>query len=267
MVVFPNAKINLGLHITGKRPDGYHELETCFYPVPWTDALEIVESRKTEFFSTGISIPDDGDNIVMKAYQLLAETYDLPPVKAHLHKVIPIGAGLGGGSSDAAFTIRLLNELFELQISDTKMKQFAVGLGADCAFFIDNQPSMAYGIGEKLRPIDMSLEGKFIVLTYPDLHISTKVAFAGIVPQKPTKSIEEILIQQPVDSWKLNLVNDFEKSVFAQFPELQELKNKLYNEGAMYASMSGSGSCIFGIFERETEIDVPSNYLSWSNVL
>jgi 4-diphosphocytidyl-2-C-methyl-D-erythritol kinase len=267
MIVFPNAKINLGLHIIEKRHDGFHELETCFYPVPWRDALEIVESDKTEFSTSGIAIPDDGENIVQKAYYLLAGNYELPPVRIHLHKVIPIGAGLGGGSSDAAFTIKLLNEIFDLNLDETQMIRYAVRLGADCAFFINNKPSIAFGIGEKLSGLDVSLEGKFLVLIYPNIHISTKVAFANMIPQVPAKRIADVLTNQNVKDWKKGLVNDFEKSVFGQFPILQGIKSQLYEAGAEYASMSGSGSCMYGIFDKETEIEIPSSYQSWSGTL
>jgi 4-diphosphocytidyl-2-C-methyl-D-erythritol kinase len=267
MVLFPNAKINLGLNIITKRPDGYHELETCFFPVPWKDVLEIVESDKTELSTSGIKIPEEGSNIVLKAYQLLAENYDLSPIRIHLHKAIPIGAGLGGGSADAAFAIKLLKELFELDMDEAQMIHFASILGADCAFFIKNKPSLAYGIGEKLSGLDLSLAGKFILLIYPDLHISTKVAFSGIVPKRRTNSIADILNHRPISEWKKGLVNDFEKSVFSNFPVLKSIKSKLYEAGAEYASMSGSGSCMYGIFDKETEVEMPSSYNIWSGIL
>ncbi|MCK5368547.1 MAG: 4-(cytidine 5'-diphospho)-2-C-methyl-D-erythritol kinase, partial [Cyclobacteriaceae bacterium] len=174
MIVFPNAKINLGLNITRKRQDGYHELETCFYPVFWQEALEIVASEKTVVTISGIEIPNDGDNIVLKAYHILKKEFNLPPVEMHLHKIIPIGAGLGGGSADAAFTLSLLNNLFSLGLDEIQLMKYAVSIGADCAFFIKNKPMLAAGIGEQLTDINMSLEGKYILLVYPDIHISTK---------------------------------------------------------------------------------------------
>jgi 4-diphosphocytidyl-2-C-methyl-D-erythritol kinase len=267
MVVFPNAKINLGLNIISKRQDGYHELETCFYPVPWKDALEIIKSDKIVFTTSGIEIPEDGDNIVLKAYQLLAGTYNLPPVQIHLHKTIPIGAGLGGGSSDAAFTIKLLNTFFKIGMDDAQMMKFAAKLGADCAFFIKNSPSLAAGVGEKLSNIDVSLAGKFMLLIYPDIHISTRVAFADMIPQVPSKKIADILSQQRLSQWKHDLVNDFENSLFNKFPVLKNIKTTLYNAGAQYASMSGSGSCMYGIFEKETEVEIPQNYIYWAGIL
>lgn len=266
MIVFPNAKINLGLNIIRKRPDGYHELETCFYPVPWNDILEIIESDSTIFSSTGIAIPDDGENIVLKAYQLLSDKFKLPSVQIHLHKVIPIGAGVGGGSSDAAFTIKLLNELFKIGLSEQKMIAYATKLGADCAFFIKNKPCLASGIGENLTLMDISLDDKYLLVVYPDMHISTKVAFSGMVPKAPDKKIVDILNQQ-LDSWKSELINDFENSLFNQIPQLNDIKMKLYDAGAHYASMSGSGSCIYGIFDAETKIDMPVEYTCFSIVL
>ena len=267
MVVFPNAKINLGLNIINKRSDGYHELETCFYPVPWTDALEIIEANETIVTTSGIEIPKDGDNIVLKAYQLLADIYDLPPVQIHLHKAIPIGAGLGGGSSDAAFTLRLINDLFTLGIDDEQLMTFAVQLGADCAFFIMNKPSLALGIGEKLTTINLALAGKFILLVYPNIHISTKVAFSDMSPRIPSVKIADTLKIKETEKWKKNLVNDFEKPLFTKFPILSDIKKNLYNAGARYASMSGSGSSMYGIFDHETTIDFPKEYKIWSGTL
>ena len=267
MVVFPNAKINLGLNIIRKRADGYHELETCFCPVPWNDVLEIIEADKTTFSASGIPIPDDGQNIVLKAYQLIKAEFDLPPVAIHLHKVIPIGAGLGGGSSDAAYTISLLNELFSIGLNDHQMINYAAQLGADCAFFIKNEPCLASGVGEQLAPLNISFIGHQIFLVYPNLHISTKVAFEGIVPQVPSKKISDILSDKPMKEWRGELGNDFETPLFKKFPILNEIKKSFYENGALYASMSGSGSCIYGIFEEEINIEMPNEYTCFSAVL
>lgn len=267
MVVFPNAKINLGLHILVKRPDGYHELETCFYPVQWKEALEIIESDKTVVTTSGIVIPDHGDNIIFKAYQLLQAQYDLPPVKIHLHKVIPIGAGLGGGSADAAFTLMLLNNYFSLGLDDEQLITFAIQLGADCAFFIKNKPMLATGIGEKLSEANITLAGKFIQLVYPNIHISTKEAFANITPGAPSMRIRDIFEKNSLLDWKDVLSNDFEKPLFKKYPVLNEIKKQLYESGAIYAAMSGSGSSMFGIFDHEPEVHFPEDFKLWSGQL
>jgi 4-diphosphocytidyl-2-C-methyl-D-erythritol kinase len=266
MLVFPNAKINLGLNIISKRPDGYHELETCFMPVPWKDVLEIVPSKKLEFHSTGIEIPGDGSNIVLQAYHLLAEDFDLVPVKIHLHKIIPIGAGLGGGSADAAFALKLYNDYFKLGLNDDQLMAYAVKLGADCAFFIKNKPMMAKGIGEELSDIALDLSGKSMMLVYPNIHISTGEAYSSIVPKKPAQSIRHI-ISAPIQAWKESLINDFERPLFQSYPVLKEIKEKLYKSGALYAAMSGSGSTIFGIFETPPSVTINANYLTFSGQL
>ena len=267
MVVFPNAKINLGLHILKKRLDGYHELETCFYPIPWKDALEIIESKKTVVTTSGIDIPDHGDNIIYKAYQLLKQKYDLPPVQIHLHKAIPIGAGLGGGSADAAFTLTLLNKYFSLGLSDEQLMTFAIQLGADCAFFIKNTPMLASGIGEKLSAINIPLAGKFILLIYPNIHISTKEAYANISPGKPSMRIKDIFKLNSLSEWKHVLKNDFEKPLFKKYPVLDKIKKQLYESGAIYAAMSGSGPCMFGIFDHEPEMHFSEDFKLWSGQL
>lgn len=267
MVVFPNAKINLGLNILKKRSDGYHELETCFYPVPWKEALEIIPSSKTEVTISGIEIPEDGDNIILKAYHLLQSFYELPNVKIHLHKAIPIGAGLGGGSADASFTLFLLNHLFSLELSDDQLISFASQLGADCAFFIKNKPMLASGIGEILTEATIALTGKYILLIYPNVHISTKEAYSNITPQSPNLRIKDIFNEFEPTDWKEYLKNDFEKSLFAKYPILNQLKTELYNSGAFYASMSGSGSCMYGLFDKEPKFDFPLDYTVWSGML
>jgi 4-diphosphocytidyl-2-C-methyl-D-erythritol kinase len=253
MVVFPNAKINLGLYITEKRKDGFHNLESCFYPVPCIDALEILPSATFKFTFSGIDIPGKPeDNLCTKIYQILKNEFKLPEVNIHLHKNIPIGAGLGGGSSDAAFTIKLLNSLFELRLNEDQMEYYMRPLGSDCAFFIRNKPVLAHGKGDEFENININLSGKYVLLVYPEIHIATKEAYSGIEPGKPQHSIKNILSGN-IHSWKDLLRNDFEKSIFNKYPTLAALKKDLYDQGAIYASMSGSGSCLYGIFEKEPE--------------
>lgn len=266
MVVFPNAKINLGLHITEKRPDGYHNIESVFYPIPVSDVLEITENQgdKTNFKALGIDIPSDGKpNLVEQAWSLVNSIHPIPFVDLELLKNIPIGAGLGGGSSDAAFCIRGLNELFNLKMSEETILQLAGELGADCAFFVKNQPVYAEGIGDIFSRTKVNLKGKHILLIYPNIHVSTPIAYKHVIPRKPENDIREVL-QQPIETWKNKLVNNFEASVFKEFPRIKEIKNKLYEEGALYASMSGSGSSIFGIFNSEPKFKLPENIQHWS---
>ncbi|MCS6822820.1 MAG: 4-(cytidine 5'-diphospho)-2-C-methyl-D-erythritol kinase [Cytophagaceae bacterium] len=252
MIAFPNAKINLGLNIVSKREDGYHNIETCFYPILWSDALEILKSDTFSFESRGLPIAGSIDNnLCVRAYKLMQEKYDLPPVRILLYKNIPMGAGLGGGSSDATATICLLNELFELNLKKDDLTQLASSLGSDCAFFVHNKPSIAYGRGNIMKEINLSLRGKHIIVVYPDVHVSTGNAYAQTVPAKPTVKIEDILLAQPIRNWKDKLINDFEKTVFAKHPLLSEIKQMLYMHGAEYAAMSGSGSAIFGIFDSK----------------
>ena len=256
MICFPNAKINLGLNIISKRPDGYHNIETVFYPVNLSDALEIVPAKDKGgvFKQTGISV--DGDpqsNLVMQAYRMIQQVSELPEIDIYLRKNIPFGAGLGGGSSDAAFMLKLLNDFANLNLLDEQLEEFAARIGADCSFFIRNRPVFAEGIGNLFTPIDLSLEGYYLVLVKPDIHVSTKDAYASVTPESPDESIINI-IQQPVSTWKDKLVNDFEESVFPLFPAIGEIKQKLYDNGALYASMTGSGSSVFGIFEEEKEL-------------
>lgn len=266
MLVFPNAKINLGLYVTSKRPDGYHNLITCFYPVSWQDALEIVPSDVITFTTSGIAIPGNSDdNLCLKAYHLLAKDYDLPPVHIHLHKNIAMGAGLGGGSSDAAFTIKTLNNLFELHLSTEQQQNYARQLGSDCAFFIENKPVLAVERGDQFLPIQLpDLSNYYILLVYPSVHVSTQLAYSQVKPQMPIYSLEKSLTEQPITTWKDVISNDFEKSVFAVFPLLAEIKQKLYDLGAIYAAMSGSGSTLFGIFEQLPETNYFDNCKIWS---
>lgn len=254
MVAFPHCKINLGLHVISKREDGYHTIDTCFYPVPWTDILEIIPSTEFAFTSSGSVIPGkELDNLCVKAYQLLKTQFKLEPVKMHLHKVLPAGAGLGGGSSDASFTLRLLNSVFELKLSTIQLKELASLLGSDCAFFVEDKPMLGSGRGEQLTDLQLSLKGYYLVVVKPDIHVSTAEAYAGVKPQLPDKTISEIL-SYPIAKWKNLLVNDFEKSVFIKYPSIEAIKRELYHYGAAYASMSGSGSSVYGIFQSETDL-------------
>ena len=261
MITFPCAKINLGLNIVSKRPDGYHNLETVFYPIPLTDALEIKymdekfpSESPCDLKITGNDIDcNEVDNLVIKAYQLLAADFQLPRVHAHLVKRIPTQAGLGGGSSDAAYMIRLLDERFRLNIGIPEMERYAAKLGADCAFFITADPSYAEGIGDVLMPVDVpgaGLGGYYLAVVKPSVAVSTRDAYAAIVPKTPAKCCRDI-VRQPIETWKDELVNDFEAPIFAMHPELAAIKQNLYDAGAVYAAMSGSGSALFGIFREQ----------------
>ena len=258
MVVFPNAKINIGLNIVEKRSDGFHNITSCFYPVGWADALEILPAQKLTFETSGIAIPGETDtNLCLKAYHLLAQEHSLPTVGIHLLKAVPIGAGLGGGSADAAFTIKVLNELFSLNLSIEKQQEYARTLGSDCAFFIENKPKYCFGKGDQFEAITLRLTGKWIVLVNPGLHISTAEAYAGVTPRRPAKDLRDLL-RLPIDQWKGKVVNDFEESLFPNYPILNEYKQALYGRGAHYASMSGSGSTLYGLFDEP--VDVSNNF-------
>jgi len=267
VIVFPNCKINLGLRILRKRTDGYHDLETLFYPLSFTDILEIIESAdnksKLSFSTTGLPVESNLNNLCVKTYELLKKDFpQLPGAIMHLHKVIPLGGGLGGGSADAAFTLKLMNEKFSLGLSVEKLILYALQIGSDCPFFIINKPAYATGRGEQLEQVQLDLSAfKFIVVN-PGIAISTSEAFRGIKPSLPRQSIR-VVIQQPITTWKQELVNDFEKGIFNQYSEIEAIKNKLYDNGALYASMSGSGSTVFGIYEKEIKanIDFPSHYV------
>lgn len=255
MVGFPNAKINLGLYITSKRSDGYHDLVSCFYPVDWQEALEIIPSSTFSFSSSGLTIPgDSGSNLVVKAYELVKKTHPVPTSSIHLHKAIPMGAGLGGGSADAAVTLLLLNQLYKLSLSKEELLQLSGQLGSDCAFFIHNTPCIATSRGEVLTPIQLSLKGYRILLVHPGIHISTQQAYAGVKPRPLPIKLEEILQDKPA-SWKNQLHNQFEEHLFVQFPEVAQIKEKLYQMGADYASMSGSGSAVYGIFTEDHSLE------------
>lgn len=251
MILFPPAKINLGLHILNKRNDGFHELETAMIPIPFTDILEILPADKFEFILSGIPIPGDIDsNLCVKAYLLMKEKYNISPIYIHLKKIIPMGGGLGGGSADASYILTGINTLFNLNLSNQVLEELASQLGSDCPFFIQNTPQIAKGRGEILSKTPIDLTRYYLKIVNIGIHVGTKEAFAGAQFSKNSKTVSEI-VTQPISTWKSELENDFEKTVFRIYPDLLEVKEKLYKEGAIYASMSGSGSTVFGIFEKE----------------
>ena len=254
MLTFANAKINLGLNLTEKRADGYHNLETIFYPIKLNDVVEIIDADETNCVIKGIDIPGDAeDNICLKAFKTLQKDFDLPHQQIILLKNIPVGAGLGGGSADAAFLIKLVNDKFTLGLSIEKMQDYARVLGADCAFFIENKPTFAFGKGDEFEDLKIDLSNYFMVLVKPEIHVSTAEAYSKVRVKQPTTSLKE-LINLPLSEWKANIVNDFETSVFEKYPEIDEIKTKLYAAGATFALMSGSGSSIFAIFERKVDL-------------
>jgi 4-diphosphocytidyl-2-C-methyl-D-erythritol kinase len=252
MIVFPNAKINFGLNIISKRADGFHNIESLFVPININDALEFIQTDAiTEFTSSGLIIPgNSSDNLILKAFNLLQRQYNLPNLKIHLHKKIPMGAGLGGGSADAAFLITALNKYFKLNISIAEMELLASQIGSDCAFFINNKPAIATSRGEILKPITIDLSGYKICIVHPGIHVNTAWAYAEIIPNQSRISVSEI-INSPIENWKNNLINDFEKPVFAAHPTIKNIKDYFYENGAIYSSMSGSGSAVYGIFKNE----------------
>lgn len=262
MILYPNAKINIGLKVIRKRPDGFHDIETIFYPVRHpVDILEIVESDKVSVHEYGLDFPGKPeDNICLKAYQLLKRDFNLPPVAIYLHKNIPVGAGMGGGSSDASHTIIALDKMFGLNLTHDQKIQYASALGSDCPFFIINKPMLGKGRGEILSPVEIpDLSGYVIKLLFPPYFVSTAQAYKGIISreQKESEGVEfadteplSKLVQLPVEKWKDFISNDFETTVFAHIPQLKRYKEELYSQGALYASMSGSGSSMFGIFKK-----------------
>ena len=260
MIIFSNCKINLGLRILRKRADGYHDLETVFYPVALNDAIEVIriEQSNAVFSQSGLSIDcEPGQNLCMKAYSLLQRTFAIPPVKMHLHKSVPMGAGLGGGSANAAFTLKLLNRKFNLNLTQDQLLDLALQLGSDCPFFIVNKPCIATGRGEFMETIDLSpLQSYTLAIVHPGIHISTAWAFAQLTPKDNGLSIREI-ITRPVAEWKETLINDFEPDVFRAHPLIAQIKQQLYNDGAAYACMSGSGSAVFGLFKDLPTLNFP----------
>tara|TARA_B100000809_G_scaffold266808_1_gene331808 strand:+ start:3552 stop:4310 length:759 start_codon:yes stop_codon:yes gene_type:complete len=251
MLVFPNAKINIGLCVVEKRADGFHNIESIFYPVSdLFDVLEVVESKELSFTSSGIEIPGTSEsNLCIQAFELVKSDFDIPFVTIHLHKVIPIGAGLGGGSADAAFMLKALNDLFNLNLTVDQLVNYAQKLGSDCAFFIENKPVYAFNKGDEFECVDLDLRSYQLKIEYPNIHIGTREAYSGIVPLSSKQSLKDI-ISKPIEDWKTLVENDFEKSVFPSHPSIENLKNKMYSDGAIFASMTGSGSAIFGLFEK-----------------
>lgn len=268
MILFPNCKINLGLHIIGKRADGYHNLETIFYPIALKDALEIIQAETFSFKVTGM--PVDGEpekNLCVKAYNLLKQKFDLPPVYMHLHKAIPLGAGLGGGSSDGATTLLLLDQKFQLKLTTNELIDLSLQLGSDCPFFIINKPCLATGRGEILQALQIeTLKDYKIVIVNPGIHINTGWAFSQIRPAPSLQSLQSI-IEQPVSEWKHRLKNDFENAVFSAHPEIKAIKDQLYSNGAVYASMSGSGASVYGVFEKDdvVKLEFPDRYFVYQS--
>lgn len=270
MISFPNAKINLGLYVTGKRRDGYHNLESVFYPIPWTDILEIQPGEKLHFESSGLAI--DGapkDNLCVKAFKALQKDFGLDPVKIHLHKVIPMGAGLGGGSADASFVLRSLNELYNLYLEDTLLETYAAQIGSDCPFFIQNQPVLASGTGTTFSEIKLNLAEKHLIVVHPGIHIGTKEAYAKIKPGPPEIVLKDTIERMDFAEWRNVLKNDFEASIQDVYPTIASIKEQLYHQGAVYAAMTGSGSAVFGLFDSPPEVApiFPSTYKVWHGQL
>ncbi len=258
MLCFPNCKINLGLYVARKREDGYHDIETIFYPLPLRDVLEAVPATRTQVHTTGLAVAgNEQDNLVWKAYHLLRSEIPgkVPPLDIYLHKVIPMGAGLGGGSADGAFMLRLVNDLCRLGLPDNTLAEYALQLGSDCPFFIYNTPRFATGRGEQMEPANIDLSAYSIQLICPKVHVSTASAFRLITPAPAQFDLRE-LNTLPVEHWRNNISNDFEAPVFKEHPVLADIKQQLYDKGALYAAMSGSGSAIFGIFPKGKKADV-----------
>ncbi len=272
MIVFPNAKINIGLYVTGRRPDGFHNIETIFFPIPLFDVLEVLEQKNTtgrqyDFTSSGISLGDctSEQNLCVKAVKLLSNDFKLPPLRIHLHKNIPLGAGLGGGSADASSTIKAINELSQLNMNNEVMKNYASKLGSDCAFFVENKTSFATGRGEVLFPIHFNLWGYHLVIIHPGITINTADAYADVKIASPKNSLSD-LMKTPVDKWRNIIANDFEESVFVKYPEIKNIKEIFYSAGAVYASMSGSGSSVYAVFDEtppEMKKIFPKHYFIW----
>ena len=254
MIIFPNAKINIGLNILNRRSDGFHNLETIFYPVAIRDVLEVVEAKQLSFTSSGLPIPGSSDdNLCLKAYHLISEDIKLPPVHIHLHKHIPIGAGLGGGSADASFFIKLMNDKFNLNLDIDQMEKYAYRLGSDCAFFIRNKPVFAFEKGDKFKAVSLDLIGHYIVLVMPPMQISTAEAYKGVKADPIIHSLYE-LVKLPIKDWSSLIKNDFESSIIAQYPSIGLIKSALYDAGACYVSMTGSGSSVYGIFNEKIKL-------------
>jgi 4-diphosphocytidyl-2-C-methyl-D-erythritol kinase len=266
MICFPNAKINLGLHVVEKREDGYHNMETVFYPIPLKDALEIVPAPDFSFTQVGESLDSlPEDNLVIKALNLFKKNYDIPPLAIFLKKAIPFGAGLGGGSADAAFMLKMLNTYTSLNLNDEELEKMAVEIGADCPFFIRNRPVVASGIGNIFECTDLSLKGYTLCIIKPNLFVSTKDAYSFVKPCKPSIPLKKI-IQMPVKEWKQALKNNFETGVFQTYPIISEIKDFFYAHESVYAAMSGSGSAVFGLFEKDVDLSFPDCFI-WKGIL
>lgn len=267
MIVFPNCKINLGLQVTEKRNDGFHNLSTVFYPINWCDSLEIVSASNNNApnFSLSLSgIPihgDSKDNLLFKTYQLIKLTHPLPAINAHLHKLLPMGAGLGGGSADAVFLIDAIIKIAQLNVTLQQRLQWAAKLGSDCAFFVKNTPQYAQGRGDLLQDCTCDLSKYAVLVIYPNIHSNTKDAFQGLHPKPASVDLKKVIETYPIEQWKDYVYNDFEVTIFKKYPEIERLKNQLYQNGAIYASISGSGSAVYGIFDKVKEIELPKEYL------
>ena len=267
MVLFPNAKINLGLSVIEKRSDGFHNLETVFYPISWADALEVnsTGNQPINLKISGLSVDGElANNLCYRAWELLSKDYPLPNLQAHLHKVLPMGAGLGGGSADAAFMLKMVNEVASLGISNEKLTIYASKLGSDCAFFIENKPVFANGRGDQFTPIELDLSNYYFVVVMPPVTVNTAEAYSWVKPQIPKFSIHE-LIKMPIAKWKDYLINDFEAQVIMKHPIIGEIKNQLYNDGAKYASMSGSGASVYGIFDAKPLLSQYKDCYVWNH--
>lgn len=270
MISFPNAKINIGLNITKKRPDGFHNIETIFYPILLSDILEITESSSGFHFNNTGLIVENGKlepNLCFKAYRLLKQEFDLPDIHLHLHKIIPFGSGLGGGSSDASYTLKSLNQLFDLKLRNSDLIKYAERIGSDCAIFIDNKPAYATERGNNLEPIELDLTAYYILIVHPGIHVNTGKAYSKSSPNKSDIYLKE-LIKTPIEHWKESIKNDFEDIIFPEQPEIKYIKEKLYKLGAVYASMSGSGSSVYGIFNKNIDLknEFP-DYFVWKGKL
>lgn len=263
MISFPNCKLNLGLNIVEKRSDGFHNLETVFLPIPLSDVLEVVESDQDAFELHGKEVPGKKENnIVLKALEILRKDFpQIPSLSIHLLKNIPTGAGLGGGSSNATYMLTMLNYMFQLGLSQEQLLKYALVLGSDCPFFLANVPSYAMGRGEILTPCSIDLSAYHLYMVKPELHIDTKWAFSNLIPKLSTLNCKEIVENYPISKWKEYLINDFEHPIFRLHPELSKLKEELYQAGAVYASMSGSGSTIYAIFNKSMDLQFTINKL------
>jgi len=270
MLVFSGSKINLGLNVLESRNDGFHNIETIFYPLRWNDALEVLENTGNQVVKMSFSghsiIGSESDNIIVKAYDLVKKNYSVPGVKVHLHKNIPMGAGLGGGSSNASCFINLLDAKFDLKIPLAKKLEFAKQLGSDCAFFIENTPVFAKEKGDVFESVKIDLSSYYILVVYPNVHSNTKMAYQGITPKKPNESVKTIIETRSIDDWKTLLVNDFEDSVFKNLPQIKNMKQRFYDSGALYSSMSGSGSAVFGIFKNRPELNFDKDFLHFLQI-